>query len=223
MKKNRRKVLLCAVLAAMIVLAGCGKERSGRGQKNRLNQAGQEVEDISDSMYQEFMTVDVFDTVANYQGIQSGWFAKVVKDKFNMELNIIAPNVTGGETLFDTRAAAGNLGDLIITGTEGGRFKSMVNAGLLMDMTDLLKGKDILENYETAVQKANAHAQQEGIYAIPSEISVQSPEVSTDGIDSLVAPFVRWDAYQAAGYPKMKTLEDWIHGEAVPGRMEYLR
>ena len=43
--------------------------------------------------YKEFITVDVFDAPANFQGIQSGWFAKVVKDRFNMELNIIAPNV----------------------------------------------------------------------------------------------------------------------------------
>lgn len=46
--------------------------------------------------YKEFITVDVFDAQANFQGIQSGWFAKVVKDRFNMELNIIAPNVAGG-------------------------------------------------------------------------------------------------------------------------------
>ena len=57
--------------------------------------------------------------MANYQGIQSGWFAKIVKDKFNMELNIIAPNVAGGgDTLFQTRSAAGDLGDLILTNAD---------------------------------------------------------------------------------------------------------
>ncbi len=118
--------------------------------------------------------------------------------------------MTGGENLFETRFTAGNLGDLIISGTEGGRFKKMVEAGLLVDMTELLKEKDVLKNYETAITKTNAHAGQEGIYAIPSEISNQSPEISTDGIDPLVIPFVRWDAYRQAGYPEMKTLEDWI-------------
>lgn len=33
------------------------------------------------------MKVDVFSSTANYQGVQKGWFAKIVKDKFNMELN----------------------------------------------------------------------------------------------------------------------------------------
>lgn len=69
--------------------------------------------------YKEFITVDVFDAQANFQGIQSGWFAKVVKDRFNMELNIIAPNVAGGgDTLYGIRSAAGNLGDLVIVSGE---------------------------------------------------------------------------------------------------------
>lgn len=42
------------------------------------------------------MTVEVFDSLASSQGLQkSGWFAKIVKDKFNIKLNIIAPNVSG--------------------------------------------------------------------------------------------------------------------------------
>lgn len=200
MKKRMAGMFFCIVFAAVIVMAGCKNSSGGRVQKN----------DNGNRKYEEFITVDVFDPVANYQGTQSGWFAKIVKDKFNMELNIIAPNVTGGENLFETRFTAGNLGDLIISGTEGGRFKKMVEAGLLVDMTELLKEKDVLKNYETAITKTNAHAGQEGIYAIPSEISNQSPEISTDGIDPLVIPFVRWDAYRQAGYPEMKTLEDWI-------------
>lgn len=215
MKKRIVSALLCFVLAAGTVLAGCGDSGSDKNSKKEAgsDNAGTTAdgEGGNTSGYEEFITVDVFDSLANYQGTQSGWFAKVVKDKFNMELNIIAPNVAGGgDTLFQTRSAAGNLGDLIISGTEAGRFKNMVKAGLLMDMTDLLKDKDVLKNYETAITKANADAGQEGIYAIPSEISNQSPEVSMDGLDPLVSPFVRWDAYKAAGYPEMKTLEDWI-------------
>ena len=40
------------------------------------------------------MTVEVFDSLASSQGLQkSGWFAKIVKDKFNIKLNIIAPAI----------------------------------------------------------------------------------------------------------------------------------
>lgn len=206
MKKRMTSVFLCAVLAAGSVLAGCGAGGWKPGSKDPRKADGGSGKDN----YQEFLTVDVFDSVANYQGIQSGWFAKIVKEKFHMELNIIAPNVSGGEALFQTRSAAGSLGDLVISGAEGGRFKHMVEAGLLMDMTDLLKDKDVLKKYEAAIRKANEDAGQEGIYALPSEISSQSPEVPTEGTDPLVAAYVRWDAYKAAGYPRIRTLEDWI-------------
>ena len=201
MKKKAISILLCAAMVSSMALAGCGGEekQQASGGKN------------SDGTYEEFITVDVFDSLANYQGMQSGWFAKVVKDKFNMELNIIAPNVAGGgDTLFQTRSAAGNLGDLVISGTANGRFADMVKAGLLLDMTDLLKDKDVLKNYEAAIENANELVEQEGIWGLPSEISNQSPEVSSDGIEPLVAPYVRWDAYKKAGYPEMETLEDLI-------------
>ena len=75
------------------------------------------------------MTVEVFDSLASSQGLQkSGWFAKIVKDKFNIKLNIIAPNVSGGDTVFDTRSASGNLGDLVIVGTGNGRLNKLVKA-----------------------------------------------------------------------------------------------
>ncbi len=201
MRKRIVSALLCVAMAATAVLGGCGKE-----EKKEASSGGS-----GDGKYEEFITVDVFDQLANYQGMQSGWFAKAVKDRFNMELNIIAPNVTGGgDTLYQTRSVAGDLGDLIIAGTDNGKFKNMVTAGLLADMTDLLKDKDVMKNYEIAIAKTNELAGQEGIYGIPSEISNQSPEVSTDGIEPLVSPYVRWDAYKAAGYPEMKTLDDLV-------------
>lgn len=198
MRKRQISLMLCVTMAVTGILSGCGKQAANE------NTTG-------NSSYDKFITVDVFDTLANYQGIQTGWFGKIVKDKFNMELNIIAPNVAGGgDTLFQTRSAAGNLGDLIISKTENGRLENMVKAGLLIDMTPLLKEKDVYKNYETAILNMNKGLEKEGIYAIPSEISNQSPKVSADGIEPLVAPYVRWDGYKAVGYPKMETLEDMI-------------
>ncbi len=200
-KKKWISALLCTTMILSTVLTGCG----GEDKKADVSKKNE------DGTYSETITVDVFDALANYQGIQSGWFAKVVKDKFNMELNIIAPNVAGGgDTLFQTRSAAGNLGDIIISGTDNGRFADMVKAGLMMDMTDLLKDKDVMKNYGEAITKANELAGQEGVYGIPSEISNQSPEISSDGIEPMVAPYVRWDAYEKIGSPKIKDLDDFI-------------
>ena len=75
---------------------------------------------------------------------------RIVKDKFNMELNIIAPNVAGGgDNLFQTRSAAGDLVDLILTNADGGRLQNLVTAGLVMDMTDLLADKENVHRYDS--------------------------------------------------------------------------
>lgn len=221
MKKKLLSVLLCVVLTASM-LSGCGKTNKGEGSANTnegTNSGSNEAtatpttdsSATGASKYKKFITVDVFDTQANYQGIQSGWFAKVVKDRFNMELNIIAPNVAGGgDTLYQTRSAAGDLGDLIFTGTENGRLQDLVTAGLVVDMTDLLKNEQNLTKYQAAIDNTKSLVKEEGTYAIPSAVSSSSPDTPSEGLDLTFGPYVRWDAYSAAGYPQIKTLEDLL-------------
>ncbi|MGN0205202.1 MAG: ABC transporter substrate-binding protein [Coprococcus sp.] len=205
MKKS--KIISALVCASMVIgmLSGCGGGSSSSGAASGEN-AGS-----SDSPYSEFITVDVFDSQANYQGIQSGWFAKIVKEKFNMELNIIAPNVAGGgDTLFQTRSAAGDLGDLIITGANNGRLQNLVEAGLVMDMTEYLANAENVHRYDAAIEKTAELVEQDGIYAIPSEVSSNSPTTSSEGLEPNYGAYIRWDAYKAAGYPEINTLEDLL-------------
>ena len=83
--------------------------------------------------------------------------------------------------MVETHSTAGNLGDLVIIGTENGKLKDTVKAGLLKDMSKLLKGKDVMKNYKMAITKTNELTGKKGVYAIPSEIFNQSPNASTDG------------------------------------------
>ncbi len=186
---------LCSILLSVVLLVnGCGS----------LSQ------DEEACPYDEFLVVDVFDSLANYQGIQSGWFGKIVKDRFNMQLNIIAPNVAGGgDTLFEIRSAAGNLGDLVICSGEEGDFENLVNSGLLLDMSSRLKGKQIMR-YESAIMSENSRVSKEGIYGIPSEVSLLSPIMPSEGSELTFGPYLRWDAYSAIGYPQINTLEDLL-------------
>lgn len=153
--------------------------------------------------------MDVFDTQANYQGIQSGWFAKIVKDKFNMELNIIAPNVAGGgDTLFKTRSAAGNLGDIVMIGSENGRLADTVKAGLLMDISDKIKTRKNISQYPAAVKMLQTLISSDKVYAIPSKCSSQKATTPSEGLDLTYGPYIRWDYYQAIGSPAIKTMDD---------------
>ena len=77
-------------------------------------------------------------------------------------------------------------------------------------MSGLIKNKDLMKNYKMAITKTNKLTGKKGVYAIPSEISSQSPNASADGIDPLVENYVRWDAYKKAGYPTINTLDDLI-------------
>ncbi len=228
-KKSNQRMLSAALIAG--TLAGCGSDNSDSTESTAVEStAGDSTEsaDSSDgetegnSKYKDFITVDVFDSMANYQGIQSGWFAKIVKDKFNMELNIIAQNVAGGgNTLFQTRSAAGDLGDLIITGCGNGRLQNLVTAGLVIDMTDYLKDAENVHRYDSAIETTSQLVEEDGIWAIPSESSSNSPTTSSEGLEPNYGAYLRWDAYKAAGYPELNTLEDLLPAlqkmqEAVP-------
>ena len=90
------------------------------------------VSAVAEDKYPELLTIDVYDDAANYNGIQSGWFAKIVKDKFNIELNIIASQVVGN-TIYATRAEEGNLGDILIV--DKAKFPEIVEAGLAKDIS----------------------------------------------------------------------------------------
>ena len=139
-KKNVQRALALALAATMLAgtVAGCGKSSDSDSTQGGKSSNGK---------YAKELTIDVFDSQANFQGEQTGWFAKLIKDKFNIKLNIIAPNVAGGgDTLYQTRSANGNLGDLIITNLDSSRLKDMVTAGLVLDMSDYIKDEKYLQD-----------------------------------------------------------------------------
>ena len=92
---------------------------------------------------------------------------------------------------------------------EKGNLESMVTAGLIMDMSGYLKGKDIMQ-YETAIRDLNNRVSATGIYAIPSELSRNSPLTSSETMEPTYGPYLRWDLYGQLGYPEIKTLEDLL-------------
>ena len=193
--ETSKKVLAAVLCAAMTVtaLGGCGSD--------------------SGSKSGEVLKVDVFDSLANYQGIQSGWYGKLVKDKFGLELNIISPIVSGGgESLFETRSAGEELGDIIMVGAGGGRAQDLVDAGLVQDITQYLEGEENLAKYREAIEASNrSWIKQEGLYMIPSEMTEQSGNVSCEaGGEPTTGVYFRWDLYKELGYPVMKTEEDML-------------
>ena len=198
MKLKKKVALAAAVILAASSLASC----TGGGAEKTT--ASEEFP----SSWDDEITVDVFDGLANYMGIQQGWFADIVKEKFNMKLNIIAPNVAGGgDTLYNTRVSAGELGDLIVT-DKGEKLDELIAGGLVLDAADYYPAMDSLEPFDKAVERLNEDSG--GIYGFPTSVSSLQPTEPSEGLNPTFGPFVRWDLYKELGYPEIGTLEDLL-------------
>ncbi len=154
----------------------------------------------------ELLTIEIYDDAANYHGMQTGWFAQVVKERFNIELNIIAPQVAG-QTVYSTRTQDGHLGDILIL--DKSRFQDCLSTGVLIkDISAELPKYEYLYAYKTQIDSLNQGlGLAEGVYyGIPSEMTDTSP-VSITEEEIYSSPMLRWDQYTAVGRPEIKDLD----------------
>ena len=94
---------------------------------------------LTDLYGDETIELTVYSQLANYSGKQTGWFAEVMKREFNVDL-IIVPDTDG---MFDTRMESGNLGDIVIFGSNGSDYQRAAKEGMLFDWNE----DDILSDY----------------------------------------------------------------------------
>ncbi len=217
MKLRKLTATFLAIVMVMVALAGCGKKSTETAEKDDANKgttenteptkAAASTDDTdTGNKYAETLTIEIYDVAANYQGLQTGWFQKVVKDKFNMELNIIAPQVAG-DAIYQTRTSTGNLGDIILLDRED--FQDCVQNGLIRDITDKISNYPNLMQYKEQIDVYN-----KGLpgntsaltYGIPVQMTNTSPTAySQDVIYS--SPLLRWDLYKEIGSPDIKDLD----------------
>ena len=184
-------ITMIAVSAALLCSCGNGKKASSVADDNAP------------------MTLEIFDVAANYQGVQTGWFAKVVKDRFNIELNIIAPQVAG-DSIYQLRSSSGNLGDIVLL--EATQFQDCLEAGLIKDISDKITGCSNLMKFDKQIKALNAGLPGNSAgkyYGIPTEMMDTSPTSFTqERIYSL--PQLRWDLYNKIGAPEINNLDDLL-------------
>jgi len=198
-----KRIVAAATATAVVALSLTSCSLFGGTQSNSTAESGPFPE-----KWDTEITIDVFDGLANQMGVQPGWFAKIVKDKFNMKLNVIAPNVAGGgDTLYNTRVAAGNLGDLIIT-DQGKQFDELVKGGLIVDMANYYEQMKNAAVFDAAVEKVNDG--KDGVYGLPTQVSTIKPTEPSEGLSSTFGPMIRWDLYKQLGYPEIDSLEDLL-------------
>lgn len=167
--------------------------------------------DDDDAKGNEPITLTVFSELANISGEQVGWSAKILKDKFNVVLNIIP----SGEGVFETRMESGDLGDIVVWGGEDNYGKA-VKAGLLYDWNDedLVKtyGPDIYKNMSKALEKNQLLTKQitkgesDTLYGFGFNVATTSSDVQS----FLYTWDIRWDLYKEIGYPEVNDLDDLV-------------
>lgn len=213
-----KTVYVLFIVLLSVSLAAC---TSGGGNGNQGNNAASPSappasgDGSSAPAGREEITLDVFSMLSNFSGEQTGWFAKVIKDKFNIKLNIIASNLEGGgDTKFATMMASGNLGDLVIFGDDGQKYLDAIKAGMLVDWTKdgLLDdyGKNIMKYAPKAIEKNKANfGNGASVYGIGFDVG-DDKDGPSEAKDLTYHPNLRWDLYEKLGRPAINTMEDYL-------------
>lgn len=183
-----------------------GNEAGTEAAADSGTEAAAETEaDISDIIPDETVTLTVYSQLSNYEGEQIGWFADIMKEKFNVKLNIISE----GEGVFDTRMESGNLGDIVLFGSDGEQYARAWQNGMLLDWNE----DDILSDYGPYIKEHMA-------LALEKNASISGGTVYGFGHDVASGPNqygefdyhpdIRYDLYKEIGSPEINELEDYI-------------
>ena len=162
-----------------------------------------------------YWEIQIYSELANYSGLQTGWFAKLLKDKFNVGFNIMTSS-EGGSDRFATQLISGNLGDLIFLGESNGQehLSDAIEAGLIMDLSPLMEeyAPNITSNYPLLLEKAKIQfGGGDKVYFIGQDAVPTTEELQIDGgTDSWWGPYGRWDLYAKLGYPEITSLDDLV-------------
>ncbi|NLW11654.1 MAG: sugar ABC transporter substrate-binding protein, partial [Clostridiaceae bacterium] len=217
MKLSKKLTVLLAIMVAVSMLfTACNPATTdettaaptdGGGETTTADGGGETTDGGNSEL--EPMVLEVYSQPANFQGEQIGWTAKLLKEKLNVTLNIIAPQVAGAD-IFAARAASGFLGDLIIL--DNADIQSSIKSGLVVDITEGMKGLTSFEEYKTQLDVYNSSldgVDEGSYYAWPCEMTNTSPTTFSPTIPG-VAPTVPWDYYDEAGAPELKDTTDLV-------------
>jgi multiple sugar transport system substrate-binding protein/putative aldouronate transport system substrate-binding protein len=170
--------------------AGCGSGSSGSSS------SGKDGDPV---------TLTVFSQLANYSGVQSGWIADILLEKFNVILNIV-PDLNG---TLQTRMESGDLGDIVVFGDNGTQYQNAIDAGLLYDWNE----DDLLEEYGPYIKENMSHAlEYNASYSGGTTYGFgHSVATSSENLQNFFYTWdIRWDLYKEIGYPEVNELEDLI-------------
>ena len=174
---------------------------------------GEEVRESDEDFAELYGTTDpinitIYSQLANYSGELTGWFAELMKQKYNVVMTII-PDSDG---TFDTRMESGDLGDIVVFGSTGNQYQRAATSGMLFDWNE----DDILSDYGPYVKAHMPYALENNanlnnsigagdvVYGFGHNVAT-----STEDHEAFFYTMdLRWDLYKELGYPEVNTIDD---------------
>ena len=174
---------------------------------------GEEVRESDEDFSELYGTTDpinitIYSQLANYSGELTGWFAELMKQKYNVVMTII-PDSDG---TFDTRMESGDLGDIVVFGSTGNQYQRAATSGMLFDWNE----DDILSDYGPYVKAHMPYALENNanlnnsigagdvVYGFGHNVAT-----STEDHEAFFYTMdLRWDLYKELGYPEVNTIDD---------------
>jgi putative aldouronate transport system substrate-binding protein len=152
------------------------------------------------------VVLQVFSMPSNKSGLQESWWATVLKDQLNVQIELL-PSGDQGEQKLQALMASGELPDIVVF-KDKKQVEDAVRGNMLLCLDDHLdKLPNVVKNAPTALQyyRDSASAGSGKAYAIPNQVG---PGEVGDEINW--GPFLRWDLYKKLNMPVVNTLEDYL-------------
>ena len=191
-------LLLALTMIAALLPAAAAAEAGENGIYAKLEEIG-----VYDG---DPIVINVYSQLANYSGIQGHWSADLLRDMFNVEINII-PDSDG---TYATRMESGNLGDIVVWGSDGVQYQQAVERGMLLDWEEDGLGEEyapyIWANYQTAMAANRAKNADNKIHGFGHNVALKAGSHE----NFFYTWDVRWDLYQQLGCPAVKDLDGML-------------
>lgn len=215
MRKKWFKITALALSVIMIAsLAGCGGSAGGSGDAQANAEAGED----------EVVTLKMFiRNQSKYTGLQEDPVAKYIEDKLGIRIELTVDSSLGNTTaqtstfneLLATKLASNDLDDIMDFGSPSGNpeilnnLKNAAESGMIIPLDELAEkyGNNIATDKRLTVRN---EYRRKFMYEDGKYYSVGG--WGGMGLDQLPgsAPWVRWDAYKAMGYPEITTDDEWL-------------
>ena len=180
---NRKKSVLPLLAAGLLTITGCTEDEDS---------------------YKEPLVIDVYDSLSDHQGLQTGWYAQILEEKFNLQLNFLDKSQEGSL----------EQADLYVCSREDVSPEDLLQEERLLNLEPYLEEEPIedseLVDYKESYEYWNEQLMQEGIYVFPTLVSRLSEMTPSEETMPQYGIYLNWEAYERIGMPDIEDMEELL-------------